>query len=172
MRRLAILPLLVLMTACPKDKKTASGTLGIDTIPTDTVQTDLSGLSTNIPGEAPEAPKPVVLKPSGGTQRAAYPSAPPALNAAVERGQAATQFCYQEFGLKADPSLRGGVAMLVTVAGGTVTKTTVGASNWSSGAAGREVNRCLTERMKSAWKVSEGEVKAGTYSVPLTFRGA
>ena len=82
-----------------------------------------------------------------------------------------SQFCYQEFGQKVDPSLAGGVAMVVTVGGsGGITDAKVASDSWSSNA-GKSVNRCLDERAESAWKVAAGAVPAGKYVVRMTFTG-
>ena len=89
---------------------------------------------------------------------------------AVEREQAFSNFCYREFGLKSDPQLRGGVAMLVTVGRNGVTAARVAADSWTSNI-GKSVNQCLNERAADAWKVAPGEVRAGTYQVDLRFTG-
>jgi hypothetical protein len=89
----------------------------------------------------------------------------------VEREQAFSRFCYEEFGQKADPSLRGGVAMLVTVSDNSVEDAKVANSRWSTKAAGQQVNECLDEKARLAWKLGDSRVKAGKYVVQLTFRG-
>ncbi len=153
------------LAACPKDKKPADKPIAVDTIPE-----DLGNIKSDIPGAAPDTftprqpPGPVVT-------RSEYPPAPPALLATVNRSQSFSQFCYREQGLKSDPRLSGGVAMLVTISASGVSRATVGNSNWSSGAAGRAVNTCLNEGARRAWKLNPGEVKPGTYVVPLSFSG-
>lgn len=170
MRRLAIIPALLLLAACPKDKKVEPAT---DTIALDTNPTDLSNVQSALPPAAPDTFTPRKLPtgndmPSGGS----YPNAPAALMTAVEREQSFSKFCFQEFGQKSDPSLRGGVAMIVTIGGGGVTDARVGNSNWTSKAAGSAVNRCLNEKAKLAWKVAPGVVKPGKYIVQLSFSGS
>jgi hypothetical protein len=138
--------------------------------PADTTPVDLSTLKTSIPAAAPDTftpPKPVAEEPSVP----AYPPAPPALMASVNREQAFSRFCFEEFGQKIDPSLRGGVAMLVTVGGQGVADARVARSRWSSKAPGDAVNGCLNEKAKLAWKLEPGEVKSGEYVVQMSFRG-
>jgi hypothetical protein len=107
----------------------------------------------------------------GSASRSSFPDAPAPLVEAVQREQGATRFCYTEFGQKADPTLRGSVAMVVTVNGSGVSDARVGDSRWT-GSAGRAVNRCLDEKAKLAWNVSPGAVKPGKYIVQLSFSGA
>jgi hypothetical protein len=100
-----------------------------------------------------------------------YPPAPPALMEAVQREQAFSRFCYEEFGQKADPTLRGGVAFLVTVADNVVQDAKVANSRWSANGPGTQVNQCLDEKARLAWKLGDAVVKPGKYVVQLTFRG-
>jgi hypothetical protein len=97
------------------------------------------------------------------------PNAPPELLEVVEREQAFSKFCYQEFGEKADPSLQGGVAMVVTVNGEGVSDAKVKADSWTS-KAGKQVNGCLNEKATRAWKIPADAVKPGQYVVQLAFR--
>jgi hypothetical protein len=91
---------------------------------------------------------------------------------AVQREQSFTRFCYTEFGQKSDPTLRGNVAMVVSVGASGITGARVGDSNWSGQNAGRAVNSCLNDKAKMAWKLSPGTVKPGSYVVQLSFSGA
>jgi hypothetical protein len=169
MKRLALIPLMLLLIACPRDKRDAD-TLAVEPAPVDT--TDLSELTTNIPDAAPDTFQ--RRQPTAApreTPAATIPQAPPELMAAVEREQSFSRFCYQEFGQKADPSLAGNVAMVVTIGSQGVTDARVGNSRWSSSAAGSAVNRCLNEKAGVAWKVGAGAVRPGKYVVPLSFRG-
>ena len=173
--RLAILPLLLLgVVACPKDKKKgARDTIAVaPPLVEDTTPQDLSKVATNLPPLAPDTFKP--RKPTAQrevSEAPSYPQAPAALMAAVERAQTFSKFCYQEVGLKSDPSLRGGVAMLVTVGSAGITDARVANDRWSS-TSGKQVNACLNERAKLAWKLAPGEVKAGKYYVQLAFTGS
>ena len=157
--------LLAVTLACPGEKKPARR----DTIPLDTMPADLSGVTTNLPPAAPDTFQRQKL-PTSQPAGQPIPAAPPALMEAVQRSQSVTKFCFQEKGQKADPSLRGNVAMVVTVSGGSITAAKVGDSNWSS-SSGRAVNQCLNERTAQAWKLTPGAVPNGTYSVQLSFTG-
>lgn len=167
MRRLILIPLMVGAVAlgCPGDKKVRARDTAA---PIDTTPIDLSNVSANVPAAAPDT-----FRPKAPTTKAggpAIPSAPPALMEAVQREQSFTRFCFQEKGQKADPSLRGNVAMIVTVGASGITGARVGDSNWSS-ASGRAVNQCLNERASQAWRLAPGAVKNGSYVVQLTFSG-
>ncbi|HVE80310.1 MAG TPA: hypothetical protein VNA89_15705 [Gemmatimonadaceae bacterium] len=175
-RLLLLLPMSVVLAACPGDKRAARR----DSVPVDTTQLvaadttpgDLSGVQTNLPAATPDTFKRVPLTPSGSrpAQRA-IPEAPGALMEAVQREQAFSRFCFTEYGQKTDPSLTGGVAMVVTVNSQGISDARVGDARWSSSAAGRAVNRCLNERAKGAWRLPAGAVKPGQYVVQLSFRG-
>ena len=89
---------------------------------------------------------------------------------AVDRERSFSRFCYQEFGQKVDPTLRGGVAMVVSVGSGGITAAKVASDSWSSNA-GAGVNRCLDQKAATAWKLAPGAVKAGKYMVRMTFTG-
>jgi hypothetical protein len=162
MRRMFVVPALVLLCACPSDKKAAAPPLAQDTTPV-----DLSAVKTDMPAAAPDTFKPPVFAKPGVSVR--IPNAPPELLEVVQREQAFSKFCYQEFGEKADPSLQGGVAMLVTVNGDGVSDAKVKADSWTS-KAGKQVNGCLNEKATRAWKIPADAVKPGQYVVQLAFR--
>lgn len=186
-RRLALLPLLAVAVACPGDKKKDTAALPVDTAKADTTRTvasadtsatDLSKIKSNLPTAAPDTFKAQKLTPGnarggsvGSSGHTSFADAPTPLVDAVEREQSATRFCYTEFGQKADPTLRGNVAMVVTIGSSGVTDATVGDSKWSSSSAGRAVNRCLDQKAKQAWNVAPGAVKPGRYVVQLSFSG-
>ena len=166
-RLLLATPLLFALLACPKDDERAQ--VPVDTIPRDTTPLNLDSITTSLPPAAPDTfTRPKLETPTRGPSR--YASAPAPLMDAVEREQAFSNFCYREFGLKSDPRLRGGVAMIVTVGRNGVTAARVGADSWSS-SSGKAVNECLNERAANAWKIAPGEVRAGTYQVDLRFTG-
>jgi hypothetical protein len=172
---LLLLPLVVALAACPKDKPVAKrDSIPVDTTPLDTTTpTDLSTVKSNLPPVEPDTFKKRVLTPSGGNRAtASVPAAPGPLMEAVQREQSFTRFCYTEFGQKSDPSLRGNVAMVVSVGASGITGARVGDSNWSGQTAGRAVNSCLNDKAKEAWKLSPGVVKPGSYVVQLSFSGA
>lgn len=175
MRKLFIVPLLVLVAACPRDKEERTE-IPVDSAVVADTAPDLSELTANIPEAAPDTftprqPRPVRSS-SGGSVAPSIPSAPEALMTAVEREQAFSRFCYQELGLKSDPTLSGNVAMIVTVGSGGITDARVGDANWTSRAAGSAVNNCLNEKASSAWKIAPGAVSPGRYVVQLSFRGS
>jgi hypothetical protein len=183
-RRLAFLPFLAVALACPGDKKKDTAQIPLDTVKpdstktlatADTTSTDLSKIKTNLPKAAPDTfhqqKLPAVRGGGVGSNRnTSFADAPTPLVDAVEREQSATRFCYTEFGQKADPTLRGNVAMVVTIGSSGVTDAEVGDSKWS-GSAGRAVNRCLDQKAKAAWNVAPGAVKPGRYVVQLSFSG-
>ncbi len=184
-RRIALLPLLAVALACPGDKKQSTAQLPVDTAKPDTTKamattdtttaTDLRNVKTNLPKAAPDTFHQQKLPSGAGIGNGGHTSfadAPAPLLDAVEREQSATRFCYTEFGQKADPSLRGNVAMVVTIGSSGVTEATVGDSKWSGAAAGRAVNRCLDQKAKQAWNAAPGSVKPGRYVVQLSFTGA
>ena len=166
MKRLLLVPLMFALMACPKDKK-ASDT--IPRIPLDTVPQDLSNIQTSLPPQDPDTHKVAKAPPTPTTAGRTYPSAPEALMQAVSREAASTEFCYNEFGLKVEPSLRGNVALVVTVGSRGVTAARVGNSNWAPRSGGAAVNRCLNEKAKDAIKLAPGAVKNGEYLVQLSF---
>jgi hypothetical protein len=168
--RLFLLSLLAVTVACHGDKKPAAT---LAAAPADTTPVDLSHVKTAIPTAAPDTftppPKP---KPVSYTVAAPdYPPAPGPLMASVNREQAFSRFCFEEFGEKIDPSLRGGVAILVTVGGQGVADAKVANSKWSSKQPGSAVDQCLNEKAKLAWKLEPGEVRSGQYVVQMSFRG-
>lgn len=162
MRLMMLVPALVLLCACPSDKKTAPPPLAQDTTPV-----DLSAVKTDMPAAAPDTFKPPVFMKPGSSKQ--IPNAPAELLEVVQREQAFSKFCYQEFGEKADPSLQGGVAMVVTVGGEGVNDARVKADSWTS-KAGKQVNGCLNEKAARAWKIPADAVKPGQYVVQLAFR--
>ena len=170
-----VLPMMLMLAACPKDKPAARDTMPVDTTHLDTSKaTDLSAIPSNLPPAEPDTFKQRKLTPppsSGGGGGLSVPAAPAELTEAVQREQSMTKFCFTEFGQKSDPSLRGNVAMVVTVGAGGITNATVGDARWS-GAAGKSVDNCLNQKAKLAWKLAPGAVKPGKYVVQLSFSGA
>jgi hypothetical protein len=162
MNRLVLISSFCLLAACPGEKKPAPAP---PPPPADTTPVDLSKVQAAIPPAAKDTFKPPVLK-----TRETIPPAPPALMEVVQRESAFSKFCYEEFGQKTDPTLQGGVAMVVTVGKDGVDDATVADANWSSSKAGKPVNGCLNEKAKQAWKLNSGLVKPGKYVVQLTFR--
>ena len=170
-----VLPMMFLFSACPKDKPAPRDTMPVDTTHLDTTQTtDLSKLPSNLPPAEPDTFKQRKLTPPANSSAGgglSVPAAPAELTEAVQREQSMTKFCFTEFGQKSDPTLRGNVAMVVTVGSGGITNATVGDARWS-GAAGKAVDNCLNQKAKLAWKLAPGAVKPGKYVVQLSFSGA
>lgn len=164
MKRLMLAPVVLLvLAACSGEKKQAAP----PPLAADTTPVNLDSVQSAIPPAASDtftAPKPQVAQ-------APIPPAPPELIEVVQREQSFTQFCYQEFGQKVDPALRGGVAMVVTVNASGISNARVRADTWSSHA-GKSVNQCLDEKAAHAWKPTPGSIKPGKYVVQLTFRPA
>jgi hypothetical protein len=164
MKRFVLAPtaLMLLLAACSGEKKAAPPMVAQDTTPM-----NLDSVQSAIPAAAPDTftpPKPPpVAQP--------IPPAPPELVDVVQREQSFSQFCYQEFGQKVDPRLRGGVAMVVTVNTSGISDARVRADTWSSHA-GKSVNQCLDEKAAQAWKPTAGAIKPGKYVVQLSFRPA
>lgn len=172
---LAMIPAVLALTACPKDDKQARrDSIPVDTTHLDTTTaTDLSQIQANLPAAEPDTFKQRKLTPPPAAASANVPAAPGALMDAVEREQSVTRFCFTEFGQKADPTLSGNVAMVVTVGNEGITNATVGDARWrGTSAAGRAVNNCLNQKAKQAWKLAPGAVKPGRYVVQLSFSGA
>jgi len=160
---------------CPGEKRRSGADSARAAIPVDTTPKDLSKVQTSLPPALPDtfkAPARSVSRRSAGevVREPPIPPAPPELMAAVDRERSFSRFCYQEFGQKVDPTLKGGVAMVVTVGSGGVTDAKVANDTWSS-TAGSGVNRCLDQRAGSAWKLAAGTVPAGKYVVRMTFTG-
>lgn len=171
-----IVPMMLLLAACPKDKTAKRDSMPVDTTHLDTTKTtDLSSIQSNLPPAEPDTFKqrklPTASSNDGGGASMSVPAAPAALTEAVQREQSMTKFCYTEYGQKSDPTLRGNVAMVVTVGAEGITNATVGDARWS-GSAGKAVNSCLNQKAKLAWKLAPGAVKSGKYVVQLSFSGA
>jgi hypothetical protein len=166
-----VLAVATVTLGCPGERRDRADSARA-AVPVDTTPMDLSKVETSLPPAAPDtfqAPARRVARRSGGDVAPPIPPAPPALMEAVSREQAFSRFCYQEFGQKVDPTLNGGVAVVVTVGqGGGVTDAEVANDSWSS-KAGAAVNRCLNQRAASAWKLAAGAVPAGKYVVRMTF---
>jgi|SRR5579864_254630 len=160
---------LAVVLGCPAEKKARSENIPVDTAAKPS--TNLADIPSVVPPAEPDTFKPRKLRGTAMSDGSIdVPEAPPPLVAAVEREEAVSRFCYIEFGKKADPSLTGGVAMVVSVGSAGVSDARVGSSTWS-GQSGSAVNRCLEDRAKRAWRLAPGVVKPGKYSVRLTFSG-
>jgi hypothetical protein len=166
---LGVAAVAVLALGCPGEKRAKRADSARAAIPVDTTPTDLSKVETSLPPAAPDTFKGPARNVARRTPPP-IPPAPPALMEAVDRERSFSRFCYQEFGQKVDPTLKGGVAMVVSVGSGGITGAKVASDSWSS-SAGSGVNRCLDQRAGSAWKLAAGVVPAGKYVVRMTFTG-
>ena len=163
------------LAACPGERRSDADSAKVAAIPVDTMPTDLSKVETSLPPAMPDtfkAPARTVARRSAGevVREPPIPPAPPALMEAVSRERTFSRFCYQEFGQKVDPTLTGGVALVVTVGSSGINDAKVANDTWSSNA-GSAVNKCLDQRAASAWKLTSGTVPAGKYVVRMTFSG-
>lgn len=143
----------------------------------DTTPVDLSRVREALPPAVsdarggPRAPSTVPL----AAPPVDYPGAPAALRSAVTRETAVSQFCFQEFGEKADPTLEGAVAVLVTISHGAIEDARVASARWSDGRQGAHVDQCLNDRVVQAWRLAPEDsaiVAGGHYVVYLSFRGS
>jgi len=170
--RLVVTLVTAALAACGGDKKAppVSTVAVAPPPPVDTTPTDLSKVHTALPPAMPDTftrPKPARYD----APDLDYPPAPSALMQSVQREQAFSRFCFEEFGQKADPTLHGGVAVLVTIVNNTVQEAKVANSRWSEKGPGDQVNQCLDEKARLAWKLGDATVKTGKYVVQLSFRG-
>lgn len=167
--------IVTIAAGCPGERRDKQGDSARAAIPVDTMPTDLSKVQTSLPPALPDTfkvPARTITRRSAGevVREPPIPPAPPALMDAVSRERTFSRFCYQEFGQKVDPSLAGGVALVVSVGSSGITDAKVASDSWSSNA-GKAVNRCLDERAASAWKLAGGAVPTGKYVVRMTFTG-
>jgi hypothetical protein len=78
------------------------------------------------------------------------------------------RFCYEEYGLKVNPSLAGSVTAAVTLTGqGNVTDVSISDRTWS-GAGSSEAENCIKQRI-SGWRFPPSEAGGGTYSFSFSF---
>jgi hypothetical protein len=86
----------------------------------------------------------------------------------VRSRQSQLQFCYQEYGLKTNPSLAGTVSVAVTLTGGgDVTGADITRRTWS-GAGASAAESCIHERIMG-WKFPASQQGGGTYSFSFVF---
>ncbi len=174
-RRIALLA--VIVAACGEPAQSPPPAAGTPSSPATPAQppvaqpsdppkpVDLSKLSSNIPKAVTDT---FTFRPLRVER---IPDAPQSLMDAAEREQGISRFCYQEFGQKNDPKLRGAVALVVTIAGNAVTDVKIGADEWTSATPGRAVDRCLLQKVGQAWKLlPDQRVADGKYVVQLQFR--
>jgi hypothetical protein len=86
----------------------------------------------------------------------------------VRSRESQLRFCYQEYGLKVNPSLAGKVNVSITLTGsGNVTNAAITGRTWG-GAGASESERCIQSRIRS-WKFPASDRGGGTYGFTFNF---
>jgi hypothetical protein len=108
-------------------------------------------------------PRPIDAPRAGGVQRDVSE-----LGTYVRGHESQLRFCYNEYGLKENPSLAGSVTASVTLtpAGG-VTAVNVTNRTWS-GAGAAETERCIADKIRT-WHFPPSEAGDGTFSFSFSF---
>ena len=108
-------------------------------------------------------PRPIDAPTVGGLQRDVGE-----LGTFVRSRESQLRFCYNEYGLKANPSLAGSVTASVSLTpAGAVTGVNVTNRTWSGEGAG-DAERCITDKIR-AWHFPPSEAGGGTYSFSFSF---
>lgn len=109
------------------------------------------------------APEPVRAENLGGNRRDVGE-----LGQFVRSRESQLRFCYQEYGLKANPSLAGTVTVAISLTGsGDVTGVNITNRTWS-GAGASEAESCIRSKIES-WRFPASDAGGGTYSFPFNF---
>jgi hypothetical protein len=109
------------------------------------------------------APRPIDVPAIGGPQRDVGE-----LGTFVRSRESQLRFCYNEFGLKVNPSLAGSVTAAITLSGsGSVSNVGVTNRTWS-GEGARETEQCIAEKVRG-WRFPASEAGGGTYSFSFSF---
>ena len=109
------------------------------------------------------SPRPIDAPKVGGVQRDVSE-----LGSFVRSHESQLRFCYNEYGLKVNPSLAGSVTTSVSLApSGGVTAVNVTNRTWS-GAGASDTERCISEKMRS-WHFPPSEAGDGTFSFSFSF---
>jgi len=86
----------------------------------------------------------------------------------VRSRESQLRFCYQEYGLKSNPSLAGTVTVAISLTGsGDVTGVNITNRTWG-GAGASEVESCIRNKIES-WRFPPSDAGGGTYSFPFNF---
>jgi len=108
-------------------------------------------------------PRPIDAPRTGAVQRDVSE-----LGTYVRGREAQLRFCYNEYGLKENPSLAGTVTASVALAPtGGVTSVNVTNRTWS-GAGAAETERCITDKIRT-WHFPPSEAGDGTFSFSFSF---
>jgi len=109
------------------------------------------------------APAPVRAENLGGNRRDVGE-----LGQFVRSRESQLRFCYQEYGLKSNPSLAGTVTVAISLTGsGDVTGVNITNRTWS-GAGASEAESCIRSKIES-WRFPASDAGGGTYSFPFNF---
>jgi hypothetical protein len=109
------------------------------------------------------APAPVKAENLGGNRRDVGE-----LGQFVRSRESQLRFCYQEYGLKANPSLAGTVTVAISLTGsGDVTGVNITNRTWS-GPGASEAESCIRSKIES-WRFPASDAGGGTYSFPFNF---
>ena len=109
------------------------------------------------------APAPVRAENLGGNRRDVGE-----LGQFVRSRESQLRFCYQEYGLKSNPSLAGTVTVAISLTGsGDVTGVNVTNRTWS-GPGASEAESCIRNKIES-WRFPSSDAGGGTYSFPFNF---
>jgi hypothetical protein len=108
-------------------------------------------------------PRPIDAPSVGGVRRDVNE-----LGTFVRGRESQLRFCYNEYGLKVNPSLAGSVSAAVTLTGaGAVTGVTVSSRTWS-GAGASETEQCIDQKIRG-WRFPASDAGGGTYSFSFSF---
>jgi len=109
------------------------------------------------------APAPIHAENVGGNRRDVGE-----LGQFVRSRESQLRFCYQEYGLKANPSLAGTVTVAISLTGGgDVTGVNVTNRTWG-GPGSSEAESCIRNKIES-WRFPASDAGGGTYSFPFNF---
>ena len=109
------------------------------------------------------APAPVRAENLGGNRRDVGE-----LGQFVRSRESQLRFCYQEYGLKANPQLAGTVTVAISLTGsGDVTGVNITNRTWS-GPGASEAESCIRNKIES-WRFPSSDAGGGTYSFPFNF---
>jgi len=108
-------------------------------------------------------PRPIDAPAVGGVQRDVAE-----LGTFVRGRESQLRFCYNEYGLKVNPSLAGSVSAAVTLTqGGGVSGVNMTNRTWS-GAGASETEQCLAQKIRG-WRFPASDAGGGTYSFSFSF---
>ena len=109
------------------------------------------------------APRPIDVPAVGGPGRDVSE-----LGTFVRSRESQLRFCYNEFGLKNNPSLAGSVTVAITLTGsGSVSGVDVTNRTWS-GAGSSETESCIRSRIRG-WRFPSSDAGGGTYGFSFNF---